>query len=198
LSIGESFASVLQAARLGADWAWGIIYRDLAPALLGYLRTRGADEPEDLTGEVFLQVVRGLKNFTGTESDFRSWVFMVAHHRLIDERRARGRRISDPAPAKTLEQHATLGDAEDEALAVLSLQWVRDLMRHVTPTQADVLLLRIIGGLTLEQISCVVGKRPGAVKALQRRGLATIRRKMARQTVPLEAAETVTELRCGA
>jgi RNA polymerase sigma factor (sigma-70 family) len=198
LSIGESFPSVLQAARLGADWAWGVIYRDLAPALLGYLRIRGAHEPEDLTGEVFLQIVRGLNNFEGNESDFRSWVFMVAHHRLVDERRARSRRLSDPAPAEELEQNAALGDTEDEALAVLSLEWIRDLMRQVTPTQADVLLLRIIGGLSLEQVSSIVGKRPGAVKALQRRGLATIRRKIASHTVPLKQAETVTELRCGA
>jgi RNA polymerase sigma factor (sigma-70 family) len=185
VAIGESFPSVLQAARVGADWAWGIIYRDLASPLLGYLRIHGAEEPEDLTGEVFLQVIRSLNRFQGGESEFRSWVFMVAHHRLIDERRSRGRRLSDPVPAEMLERHAQLGDTEGDALEVLSLEWVRDVMRHVTTAQADVLLLRIIGGLTLDQISRVVGKRPGAVKALQRRGLSTIKRKMARQTVSL-------------
>src|SRR4030081_3701589 len=60
LALGESFEVVLAAARTGADWAWEALYRDLAPLVHGYLRSRGAREPEDLTGEVFLGIARGL------------------------------------------------------------------------------------------------------------------------------------------
>ncbi len=52
---GQNFPQILAAARAGADWAWAQVYRDLAPAVLGYLRARGAAEPDDLTGEVFLR-----------------------------------------------------------------------------------------------------------------------------------------------
>ena len=63
--LGENFSGTLEAARTGADWAWAAIYRDLSPAVLGYLRARGAHEPEDVTGEVFVQVVRDLQRFNG-------------------------------------------------------------------------------------------------------------------------------------
>ena len=61
MSLGERFASVLGAAGTGERWAWEAIYRELSPTVLGYLRAQGASEPGDLTGEVFLQVVRGLR-----------------------------------------------------------------------------------------------------------------------------------------
>ena len=67
--LGENFPGTLAAARIGSEWAWTGIYRDLAPAVLGYLRARRAHEPEDLTGEVFLQVVRDLPRFQGGERD---------------------------------------------------------------------------------------------------------------------------------
>ena len=98
--LGENFPGTLDAARTGADWAWTAIYRDLSPVVLGFLRARRAQEPEDLTGEVFLQVVRDLPRFAGSERDFRAWVFVIAHHRLVDEGRRRTRRPVD------LEWHA--------------------------------------------------------------------------------------------
>jgi RNA polymerase sigma factor (sigma-70 family) len=84
--------SLLAAAQTGAEWAWDRIYRDLAPPVRGYLVAHGAVEPDDLLGEVWLQVARNIGTFAGDEAGFRSWVFMVAHHRLIDERRRRARR----------------------------------------------------------------------------------------------------------
>ena len=73
---------------MGDDWAWRALYDELAPALLGYLRARRADHPEDLLGEVMLQIVRDLPSFGGGFYDFRAWAFTIAHHRLLDERRA--------------------------------------------------------------------------------------------------------------
>jgi RNA polymerase sigma-70 factor (ECF subfamily) len=73
---GESFQDLLEAARAGGEWAWTLIYRDLAPTVLGYLRAEGAHEPEDLLCEVFLHVVRGINTFEGDEDGFRSWVFV--------------------------------------------------------------------------------------------------------------------------
>lgn len=58
MPIDQSFDPVLHAARTGAEWARAMLYEDPAPSVLGYLRARGAAEPEDLTVEVFLQVVR--------------------------------------------------------------------------------------------------------------------------------------------
>ena len=173
----ESFDSVLRAARAGADWAWGRIYADLAPVVTGYLRGHGAAEPEDLTGETFLQVVRDLPRFEGDERAFRSWVFTIAHRRLIDDRRRRGRRPVTPAPDATLEAVGGAGGgAADEALDRVADDRVRAAMAALPDDQRAVLLLRIVGDMTIEEIAVAVGKRTGAVKALQRRALRRIER----------------------
>ncbi len=177
MAIGAGFPEVLRAAQLGAEWAWRALYKDLSPGVLGYLRLRGVAEPEDLTGEVFVQVVRGIAGFTGGEKQFRSWVFVVAHHRILDERRLRGRRPAEPAEHQTLESSAATGNVEDEAIDNLALAELRSVLETLSDDQRDVLLLRIIGGLTLEETAAATGKRVGAVKALQSRGVAAIRRK---------------------
>ncbi len=185
MALGSPFDAVLAAARAGADWAWEAIYHELSPAVLGYLRARGALEPEDLVGEVFLQVVRDLGRFDGGESEFRSWVFTIAHHRMLDEGRRRGRRPVDPVAPETLPEQGTSADSQEEALAGFGDAEVRRLIGQLSDDQQSVVLLRVLGGLTVEEVARAIGKRPGAVKALQRRGLGAIRRELERQGVPL-------------
>lgn len=185
MPLDQSFDDVLLAARAGGEWAWAEIYRDLAPVVLGYLRGQGAAEPEDVTGEVFVQVVRDLPRFDGDERAFRAWVFTIAHHRLVDAGRHAGRRPVDPTSAETIAQHMPVGDAQDDALDALAGARVRELLGTLSLPQREVLLLRILGDLTVEQVARVVGRRPGAVKALQRRGLATLKRELSKQGVPL-------------
>jgi RNA polymerase sigma factor (sigma-70 family) len=146
--------------------------------VLGYLRARGAAEAEDLLEEVFLQLVRDLARFEGNERDFRAWVFTIAHNRLVDERRRRGRRPIEPAAEEVIESAGPRGDAEAEALDRIATDDVRRIIACLSPDQQSVLLLRIIGDLTIEEVARVLGKRQGAVKALQRRGLAALRREL--------------------
>lgn len=183
-SIGPGFDSVLDAARTGAPWALERLYQALSSAVLGYLRVQGAADPEDLTNEVFLGVLRRIPSFEGDEDRFRSWVFMIAHSRLIDERRRSDRRPlldqSHDAPADRAG-----GDAEQDALDHLSSQRVQALCESLVPDQRDVLLLRLMAGMTIEAIAETLGKSEGAIKALQRRGLANLRKILERSPVSL-------------
>lgn len=192
MALGEQFDGVLNAARAGAEWAWAEIYDDLAPVVLGYLRGHGADNPEDVTSEVFLQVVRDLDSFEGDEPSFRSWVFTIAHHRLIDAQRKLSRRPSDPAEADELDRHLEPDEAEGEALDHVTTDEIRHLLDTLTEGQRSVLLLRLVGGLTISEVAEVVDKRPGAVKALQRRGLASLRDELAGRAYPLVGNVTLT------
>ena len=180
----EPFAAVLAAAQAGAGWAAARLWTSLAPAVSGYLRSQGAAEPDDLTSEVFLGVFRGLGSFSGTEQQLRSWVFTIAHHRLTDERRAAGRR---PPPAWGLDAEAgpPASSAEQDALQRLSAERVRDLCDRLVADQRDVLLLRLVGGLTVEEVATALGKSVGAVKALQRRALVALRKILLLEGVPL-------------
>ena len=126
LVIGLAFDAVLDAARSGAPWAFERLWADLSSAVAGYLRGQGAAEPDDLTSEVFLGVFAGLNSFTGSEEKFRSWVFTIAHHRLVDERRRTVRRYwTTTADLSILDQMG--GDAEADALDVLGNQRVAEL-----------------------------------------------------------------------
>jgi RNA polymerase sigma factor (sigma-70 family) len=177
----KEFSGVLEAARAGGEWAWSQIYQDLAGPVLGYLRVRGATEPEDVLGEVFLQVARNLSSFSGDHAGFRSWVFTIAHRRLIDERRIGSRR-----PLEFMADHES-GESQDPAMIVvdrLGDERIAATLQCLVPDQRDVLLLRIIGGITVAEIAAILGKSIGAVKALQRRALQTLKRNL-REAVPI-------------
>jgi len=132
---------------------------------------------------VFLGVFSGLDSFEGSESQFRSWVFTIAHRRLLDERR---RALRRPAQTPLDDDPGTAGgDVEREAMDALGERWVTDLCARLSADQRTVLLLRIVADLTAEEVARVMGKTVGAVKALQRRGLASLRRTLIREGVPI-------------
>ncbi len=171
----EGFDEVLPAAQVGAAWALTRLYEGLSPLILGYLRLQGAVEPEDLTSEVFIGAFRNLASFDGDEHAFRSWLLTIAHRRLLDERRRLGRQPMtvdlDTAPPV----HA--GDVEQEALANLNDGRVEKMLSVLSAEQRTVLLLRIVGELSIAEVSQAMGKRQGAVKQLQRRGLNVLRQR---------------------
>jgi RNA polymerase sigma factor (sigma-70 family) len=171
----EPSPRALERARRGDPDAWTALYRWLAPQVLGYLRARGASEPDDVLGEVFVQAVRDLGSFEGGERDFRAWVFSIAHHRLIDEARRIARRPADPVPTEELVDHAESPDAETVAMARIGAGDVTRLIETLSEDQKAVLLLRVLGELTVSEVARVVGKRPGAVKQLQRRAIVNLR-----------------------
>lgn len=183
--LGQDFDQILQAARAGADWAWSLLYGDLSSPVLGYLRGRGSIDPEGVTGDVFLQVVRDLASFEGDERAFRTWVLTVTHHRLLDEARYWARRPVDSTGDDTLIMVPAATEVEEEALASDAMVQVKRFIARLSPDQQDVLLLRLVGELTVEEVAEALGKRPGAIKALQRRGLAALRREISKEGVPL-------------
>ena len=173
MTLGPGFAGALAAARAGADWAWTEIYRDLAPVVLGYFRAHGATEAEDLTSEVFVSMVRNIASFDGDEAQFRSWVFVIVHRRLQDERRRLVRRPVAPVGTEQLDRVAAT-DVETEALDAVSTARVIETFAQLSDDQRDVLTMRIVADLSLEDTAVVLGKTVGAVKSLQHRGLAAV------------------------
>lgn len=177
----DSFADLLQGAKDGEPRAWDRIYRTYAPAITGYLALRGAREPEDLTSETFYAAARSIQTFSGDEASFRSWLFVIAHRRLIDSRRSAGRRV-EQTPLDD-EPGAPGGNVETEALDNIALADMQDLLEPLTEDQRTVIALRMLADLSLEQTADIMGKRIGSVKALQRRALGALRRRLEAQGV---------------
>ncbi|NYI40911.1 RNA polymerase sigma factor [Demequina lutea] len=179
MTLEPYFDSTLDAARAGAGWAWEVLYRDLAGSVAGYLRGRGAEEVEDLVSETFLSVAKDVHRFKGGEGDFRSWVFTIAHRRMQDAWRAKGRQVPmlDREDAETLAENNWLGDAEHDAMTAMSLLEVHVLIDHLTAAQRDVVLLRVVGDLSVAETAKVLHTSEAAVRALQSRAVRDLRKK---------------------
>lgn len=143
----------------------GEAYRTLAPSVLGYLREQSVPEPEDVLSEVFLQVTRSLPRFKGTEDELRPWIFTIARNRAIDEARRRRRRPV-AAQAELPDSEATASPVsttvDPELLAALA---------RLTAEQREVVVLRFVADLSLEEVARITKRSEGAVKAMQHRAL---------------------------
>ncbi len=181
---GLPFDDVLAAAQAGAAWAFEVLYRDLSPSVTGYLRLHGAVEPDDLASETFLGVFTGLAGFRGDEDALRAWVFTIAHRRLVDDWRRRSRRPQVADDDADLAGHVG-GDVEDDAFALLGAENVHRICALLPDDQRAVVLLRVLGDLTVEQVAHVMGRTVASVKALQRRGLRALRAEL--ENFPEEA-----------
>lgn len=181
MALGETFPTTLAAARTGAEWAWTLLYRELATSLVRYLKARGAVDSENLLGDVFVQVVKTLPRFQGGESEFRARVYTIARNQLVDQRRYWQRRLLE----SPFEEVPVPGDGDQTATSEGAQTVLREVLDHLTPDQRDVLFLRVLAGLSLEETAQVLGKPTTAVKRLQARGLESLRQKVAAGTVSL-------------
>jgi RNA polymerase sigma-70 factor (ECF subfamily) len=142
------------------------VYQRLAPAVLGYLRAQGAAEPEDLLGEIFLQVVRDVPRFRGDDAALRRWVFTIAHHRIVDARRRAGRRPAVDGGAVPDVVAPSPPDPFDPELA--------RALGQLTTDQREVVALRFVADLPIDTVAALTGRTATAVKALQHRALAAL------------------------
>jgi RNA polymerase sigma-70 factor (ECF subfamily) len=118
---------------------------------------------EDLASDVWIEVAGGLHRFSGDERAFRGWLATTARRHVIDASRGSGRR---PPPS----------DARGHELA----SFAAGVAAVLPPDQADVVLMRVVDGLDVDEVARALHKQPGAVRSLQQRAL----RRLARQADP--------------
>ncbi|HUF99255.1 MAG TPA: RNA polymerase sigma factor [Ilumatobacter sp.] len=180
----RSFHQVLESARAGDGRAFEQLYESMHRRVYAFAASRGASDPEALVNEVFLKVFTNIQTFVGNKAQFSSWVFKIARNKLIDESRRRKRRVEESQLNDDHRSAAAWANAETEALAHIEDEWVSEQLDLLTAEQRDVVVLRVVSGLTIEEIADVLGKRVGAIKAMQRRAFRTLARNLERQAVP--------------
>ena len=183
---GELIASAVA----GEEWALTVLYRRHQPALLQFLRGLAGEECEDLAAETWIDAARALRHFEGTERAFRSLLFTIGRRRAVDQLRARTRRRTDPADPDRMPESAmpaawataaTSGGA-DPVEVVLEADAAGEATRRIRellPTdQAEVVLLRVVAGLSVAETAQVVGRTAAAVSVLQTRALQRLARRL--------------------
>ncbi len=166
----DELAAAVRAASTGDEAGFARLWRALQPAVLRYLRVVVGDAAEDVASETWLQAARDLHRFTGDGAAFRGWLFRIARHRALDEKRRAGRRREDPAG--TVADDATrVPDAATDMLEQSGTTWALRLIADLPPDQAEAVMLRVVAGLDVAATARVLGKRAGAVRIATRRGL---------------------------
>jgi RNA polymerase sigma-70 factor (ECF subfamily) len=135
-------------------------------------RVHDAQLAEDLTGEVFTRMVANLSGFRDRSLPFRAWLYRIARNLIIDQHR---RESSAGALADVVEQPISQTSPEEQAETTLTLENVQRALQRIDPEQREVVELRFLGELSLEEVSLVMNKSIPAVKSLQHRGLASLR-----------------------
>jgi RNA polymerase sigma-70 factor (ECF subfamily) len=173
---GDGQHDLAAAAQARVPGAFEALYDAYSGTVYGYVRGLGVPEPDDTVSEVFVAVVRGLATFRGDEDDFRRWLFTIAHRRAVDAHRARARRPVRPADPSDLPDLVADGDPTEAVEELLAPGVATAALAQLTPEQREVILLRVVADLSVADAAAVMGKQPGAIKTLQRRALAALRR----------------------
>lgn len=168
-------AALLEQARAYDEEALGELYDRYAPKMYAYIYRRVGDAAtaEDLTGELFLRVVRSLRNDQAWRDSLAAWLYRIAHNLVVDHYRRLPDQSEQPVEA------SMEGDGADLAAAMearVARERLRAATRRLTPDQQEVLALRYGEGLTSAEAARILNKSTGAVEALQHRALASLRR----------------------
>ena len=166
---------LLERARRFDRVALGIIYDHYSPALYRYAaRLLGnADAAEECVAEVFSRFLHALKNGSGPREHLQAYLYRIAHNWITDQwRRA-------PPPAAPLDANVSR-DVPTAPDQMLSQQWdqarVRAALAQLTPEQRQVIVLKFVEELDNAEIAAALNKPVGAIKSLQHRALAALRR----------------------
>ena len=175
----EEEARLITRAKRGDEAAISQLYRHYAPRIYGYVAGRVGDPglADDLTSDVFLRALEGLPRFEYRGISFGAWLYRIAHDRVADHFRRQARRQVIPLENSPLVPQP---DVAREAEANLEAQRLRDAISHLTADQQQVILLRFSAGLKLREAAYVMDRSIDAVKMLQARALANLR-KLVRQ-----------------
>lgn len=170
---------VIERARAGDRAALATIWRSYQHLLLRYFRAKGMPDPDDLASIVWIEVAGALHRFQGDEADFRRWLFTIAARRRVDDIRA-ARRRQERLEREQRTYQAPTTDAAEGAERSDSLDRALALIRTLPTDQAEAVLLRVLGDLSVSEVAEIMGRREGAVRVLVHRGL----KRLAERTDP--------------
>ena len=167
---------LVRRVRANEPQAFDELYARYSPRVFGYLFQRlngNAEEAEDLTADVFAKVYEKIDTFEVKNSPMSAWLFRIAHNRLIDSVRRRPRQTQVPLDVAPQVPAGPVFQGIDQAVA---LEQIKVGLARLTAEQRQVIVLRFLEGKSLAETAAIVHRNEDAVKKLQARGLASLRR----------------------
>ncbi len=170
---------LIQQARNGDRAALSEIYRRHVERIYHYVRYRVGDDilAEDITADVFVKALEGLGRYADRGVPLIAWLYRIANARVIDHWRMVQRRQTMPLEHEDQEDELA-DEADADSVDILENQSLLKAVHELTDDQQSVIVLRFYQGLSTLEVADVLGKTEGAVKALQRRALETLARRL--------------------
>jgi len=164
---------LVDAAREGDAAAWEELYVCLYPRLLGYARRElDHDSARDAVSEAMVRAATALPRFSWRGAGFEAWLFRILRHVLVDVHRGSGRQRRLEARSH---REVPGPEADDALIADEEARLVRSAFARLGPADQELLHLRVVAGLSAEEVGHILGKRPGAVRMAQSRSLERLR-----------------------
>jgi RNA polymerase sigma-70 factor (ECF subfamily) len=179
----DEFNAYLAAAIQGDRVAVDYILRTIRPLVVRYCRARlGRTErtfasADDVAQEVCMAVLTALSSYRDQGRPFLAFVYGIAAHKVIDAHRAAGRNKSEPVSDVPDSPEVSDGP-EQRAMQLESASEMGRLLEVLPEKQREILILRVVNGLSAEETAEAVGSTPGAVRVAQHRALARLRKAM--------------------
>lgn len=176
---------VVAAAVKGDRGALSEVLSAIRPVVVRYCRARvGTAErsglsADDVAQEVCLAVIAALPRYRDQGRPFLAFVYGIAAHKVADAHRAMGRDRSDPTDEVPEVIDRTNGP-EQQALNSESARRMQEMLQILPEKQREILILRVVVGLSAEETADAVGSSAGAVRVAQHRALARLKAEMAR------------------
>ena len=169
---------LVEEAQAFSQEAWKHLYDQYYPKIFNYcyLRVGNRATSEDLTSDVFLEALRGIKRYRYRGVPIASWLYRIAHNLTADHLRRNARR-----PTVSLGNEAEHPRLQTPDTAESTVIWhdMQNAIVQLTDDQQQVILLRFFQGLSHEETATIMGRRSGAVRVLQNRALNALRRLIA-------------------
>jgi RNA polymerase sigma-70 factor (ECF subfamily) len=166
---------LLRRVRSLDEAALGAVFDAYYPRLYRYIyqHIRHQAMAEDLAAEVFARMLEKLANGGGPRRHLRAWLYRVAHNLVIDASRRQVHRNHE-----ALEEWTAAGSQDVEGEVQRSMAWQQACaaLTELTPQQRAVIILKYLEGMSNKETARVLDTSEGAVKSLQHRGLAAMRR----------------------
>ena len=171
----SEITGIVKRAAGGDLEAFGELYNIYVDAIYRYVfhQVRDRMTAEDVTEDVFFKAWKAIGSCKGKEQTFSSWLYRIAHNNVIDNLRRQRKYLSTD-----VETIAEVGGPELGAEGRQEQQEVLEAISELPQNQRQVILLKFIEGLDNTEIERIIGKSQGAIRVLQMRGLATLRKRM--------------------
>jgi RNA polymerase sigma-70 factor, ECF subfamily len=143
-----------------------------------YYRTASQADAEDLCEQVFMHAWAAIPRFKWRGKPFQAWLYTLAHNALADHFRRAGQTTSLDDPLHPIELASEPAGRELEKW--MDAEMLAGAVSELTPDQQQVIVLRFVEGRDTVEVARLTGMREAAVRALQYRGLQSLRRALER------------------